>query len=124
VTTESILAALIAVGISGLLVVWLALPLVRGDRPAAPPDARLLALLAEREAVLSGIRDLDADRSLGRIGSEEYELRRSALTERGVAILGTLDLLDKAAGVAMGKVAGQIEQDVAALRPATEEASD
>lgn len=113
-TPESVVAVAAALGLGGAVAAWLALPLLRGDRPAAPADARLLALLAEREAVLSSIRDLDADRSLGRIGLDEYTTRRAELTNRGVAILGMLDQVDQAAGRALGAVAGQIEADVAA----------
>lgn len=95
-------------------IAWLGLPLWRGDEPAGPPDPRAVGLLANREALLAAIRDLDADAALGRLNSDEHDLRRRELVERGAQVLMALDQLQAETGGETARRAAVIEAEVAA----------
>lgn len=63
------------------------------ERPAAPggSTSTLEPLQAERDAVLTALRDLDFDYSTGKITAEDHGAQRAALVQRGVQVLRALD---------------------------------
>lgn len=64
------------------------------DRARALPG-ELADLLAEREMVLAGLRDLEDDRETGKVGEQDYGELRARLSARAVEILKRLDELDE-----------------------------
>lgn len=62
-----------------------------GQREHAPNPAD--ALLAEREHVLTALRDLDFDHATGKIADDDYQPQRAALVSHGVEILQQLDAI-------------------------------
>lgn len=82
---------------------------LRDERPSTTEG-----LLAEREAILLALRDLDFDKTVGKLAPEDYAAQRAELVARGVAVLKQLDALglsEAAASVDEG-----IEQAVARRR--------
>lgn len=51
------------------------------------------SLLAEREAVLAALRDLDFDQTVGKVLPEDYAAQRAELVARGVTVLKQMDAL-------------------------------
>ena len=51
-------------------------------------------LLAERDRVLTALKELDFDHALGKIAEEDYPVQRSALLKTGASILRQLDQAD------------------------------
>ena len=82
-------------GLALIIVVaaFVARPLL--ERPqlseAAPGPAD--ELLAEREQVLTALRDLDFDHATGKIEADDYQAQRAVLVGRGVEVLRLLDSL-------------------------------
>ena len=64
------------------------------ERPAAPggSTSTLEMLQAERESVLTALRDLDSDYSTGKITAEDHGAQRAALVQRGAEVLQALDI--------------------------------
>ncbi len=62
------------------------------DRSRAVPG-ELADLLAEREMILAGLRDLEDDRDTGKVGEQDYGELRARLSARAVEILKRLDEL-------------------------------
>ena len=87
------------------------------DEPLRPVDL----LLADRERVLTQLRDLDFDQTMSKINAADYAAQRAQLVAEGVAILKQLDALGLTSGEAVGSgagpaPAGEIEAAVAQLR--------
>ena len=63
------------------VVLWIALPAVRGVRPPALPAGGREAdeLRRRRERVLSELRDLEMDRETGKMREADYRALREAL---------------------------------------------
>jgi hypothetical protein len=116
--TAAVLAVAAATGLVVLLAAWISLPLWRGGAPVLPPDPRAVALLAEREAVLATLRDLDADLAAGRITAEEHAPLRARAVQRGVVTLAALDRLEADYAGQAARLAAAIEADVVAARQA------
>jgi hypothetical protein len=72
---------------------WVLRPLWTGEVDASGVDPRVLALLAEREAALAELRDLDADHRDGRLSGEDHQELRAEVLARGASILAALDRL-------------------------------
>jgi hypothetical protein len=87
------------------------------EREPGPEDA----LLFERERVLTALRDLDFDHSMGKTVEEDYLTQRAQLLAQGADILEQLDRLGVAAPKVGAKtgVDDEIEQAVARLRGRT-----
>jgi NADH pyrophosphatase NudC (nudix superfamily) len=82
---------------------------------------RGMLLLRQREQLYVAIRELEFDRSLGKVQEEDYTGQRRALDAEAVSVLAQLDQLDQLAQLerpATGKTAIvlQIEREVAALK--------
>jgi hypothetical protein len=81
-------------------------------------------LAAERESLLTALRDLDFDHATGKIGDEDYAPQRAQLVAQGVAVLKQLDgVLSKskeafspAAGEGTVSAEDEIERAIAARR--------
>ena len=92
----------------GALVVWVLAPLHAGGALAASDDARLLALLTEREGALAGLRDLDADLASGRISAPTHAAVREELLSGGSRILAAIDeSLERVVGLGVRLDVGQ-----------------
>lgn len=77
-------------------------PLMRADaleedRSRAVP-AEIADLLAEREMVLAGLRDLEDDRETGKLSEEDYREMRATLSARAIEILKRLEEVEAGAG--------------------------
>src|SRR5436190_17448058 len=85
-----------------LLIVVLAFvgyPLVRpavpaAAEPAAPAQEQREQLLGERENVLSTLKDLELEHSIGNLSDGDYDALRTAQRHKAVAIFRELDGLD------------------------------
>jgi hypothetical protein len=95
--------------------VWVGAPLWRGTGPEPPPDGRIVLLLAQREATLAAIRDLDADLAVGRIEDAEHDRRRREQVARGAALLQSLDAVGARSAGEAAVLAAQVDDDVRAL---------
>jgi zinc-ribbon domain len=104
-----------------VIVFVIARPLIErlnvADEPLRPVDL----LLADRERVLTQLRDLDFDQTMSKINAADYAAQRAQLVAEGVAILKKLDALGLTSGEAVGSgagpaPAGEIEAAVAQLR--------
>ena len=87
---------LIAVGLAVLVGVFIAGPLRGDSRFRSPPTAAedgAADLRAERESLLTALRELDFDHATGKVADDDYTPQRAALVARGVAILQQLDAL-------------------------------
>jgi hypothetical protein len=79
-----------------LVIVYVGSPLRRPRRTPDPPNDELMALLIERENVVSSLRDLDEQHARGTLSDEAHaDLRREVLAQ-GTEVLRRLDLLDGA----------------------------
>lgn len=85
--------------LAGLLLLWVLAPLREGGALPAADDARLLALLTEREGSLAGLRDLDADLAAGRISPSVHLTLREEVLAGGSRVVAALDeSLERVAG--------------------------
>jgi zinc-ribbon domain len=88
------------------------------DEPLRPAER----LLADRERVLTQMRDLDFDRAMSKINEVDFTAQRAQLVAEGVAILKQLDALGLTPGQASGAPearlapSGEIEAAVAQVR--------
>jgi len=73
-------------------------------------------LVAERESLLTALRDLDFDHATGKISDEDYAPQRAQLVAQGVAVLKQLDALRPALREDTASAADEIERAVAARR--------
>jgi hypothetical protein len=94
--------------LAGALLVWVLLPLREGGALPAAEDARLLALLMEREGSLASLRDLDADLAAGRISAPLQAPLRESVLAQGSRILAAID-------ESLARVAGDQREAVARL---------
>ena len=94
----------IAVALMGLALVvavaaYIAAPFTARPREiAAPEESSQERLLAERNTVLTAIRDLDFDFQTGKLLEVDYRTVREKYAVRGVAILKELDVLPEPDG--------------------------
>jgi len=75
----------------GALLIWVLQPLRDGGSLPAADDARLLALLMEREGMLASLRDLDADLAAGRISAALQQPLRENVLAQGSRVLAAID---------------------------------
>jgi hypothetical protein len=114
VSVEAFVLVAIAGGLVAVVATWVALPLIRGVPDAPSADPRAVALLAEREAVLATLRDLDADHAAARLDEVSYQAMRADAVERGVRVLGALDALETARAGETADLVAEIEREIAA----------
>ncbi|GAB4521299.1 MAG: hypothetical protein OHK0046_32500 [Anaerolineae bacterium] len=92
-STTGLVVSLIIVG---MVVLWVALPLLRR---AAPNTESLVERHRERlqvyyARVLRNLHDLDEDYATGKLHEDEYRVEREEWVQRGVQALKALDELD------------------------------
>ena len=106
---------LILLGLIVVVAAFLAKPLFENRAtPVAAGDRRLSALQADREAILTMIREIEMDHAMGKIGADDYQAQRASLVARGSAVLREIDALGGAG--APGGMDAAIEAAVAARR--------
>ena len=89
-----IIVALMGLALVVAVAVYIAAPFTARPREiAAPEESSRDRLLAERNTVLTAIRDLDFDFQTGKLLEEDYRTVREKYAVRGVAILKELDTL-------------------------------
>jgi len=69
--------------------------------PAAPAEQQREQLLGERENVLSTLKDLELEHSIGNLSDGDYDALRTAQRHKAVAIFRELDRLDDSGPVAV-----------------------
>jgi len=85
---------LIMTGLGLLVVAFLARPLVdKRVSGAKADDHQLSALQAERDKVLTMLREIDMDQAMGKIGADDFQVQRAMLMTHGSAVLRELDAL-------------------------------
>src|SRR5919199_6721142 len=62
--------------------------------PAVPAEEQREQLLGERENVLSALKDLELEHSIGNLSDSDYDALRTAQRHKAVAIFRELDRLD------------------------------
>ena len=93
------MSTLVLIACTGLLLVvllFVAQPLLRSKQAGvrtASANRRWLQLSAERDAAYGAIQELDFDRDVGKVSSEDYGVQHAALEESALAILRELDQL-------------------------------
>jgi hypothetical protein len=108
------------------LIVWIAAPLLRHrSRFAERADAALIERLQlHYERVLTALRDLEEDRSLGKLSDARYSAERERWMAQGMEVLaeldriGALDTTQQTVAELDAAIDRQIEQAVAAYRKA------
>jgi hypothetical protein len=109
---------LIMIGLMLAVAAFLARPLVENRAEVVNAgDPRHSALQAERDSILTMIREIEMDHAMGKIGADEFQEQRAVLVARGAAVLRELDALGGAS--AAGSVDAAIEAAVAARRGRT-----
>jgi hypothetical protein len=96
VTFEYMTTGSILIGIALLILVGLFLvrPLLQATQREQKRLSHRQALLAEKDAILDQIRDLDFDRDTGKMPDEIHRRQREQLMESAAAILQQLEPLD------------------------------
>ncbi len=119
------LIALATLILAGLVVAYIALPLVRGtaEESTATPEVKAFPanvpvedLLFEHEATLKMLRDLDFDFEMGKLSEADYRELRARYAAQGVAVLQRLD--EVALEGVDAEIEDEIEQEVRRLREA------
>jgi hypothetical protein len=103
----------VAVGAIACVVAWIARPLLQGGVREPTSSSAAVALLAQREAAIAVLRDLESDRADGRIAADDYERLRAEVVGEGTAALAALDRLAIARDRDGARRLAQIEAEVA-----------
>lgn len=82
---------LISAALVLLVALFIARPLLERTGLGERRPTRAESLAAEREAVVTALRELDFDHATGKIAEEDYAVQRAALVAQGVALLKQLD---------------------------------
>ncbi|MDE2856081.1 MAG: hypothetical protein OXN88_18060 [Chloroflexota bacterium] len=110
---------LIALVLSLIALAIVARPLLRPPRRERAMESNRREqrgqVLSYYERVLTNMRDLDEDRSTGKIDEEDYRTEREVWAQRGIRLLRALDQLEGAEDDADG-IERAIEEAVAAYR--------
>ena len=106
-------AVLVVLGLTVLVAVFLARPLVRQEGTQISEDERRLsALRAEQDRLLALIQELDQDRAMGKLLPEDYSAERYPLLVRGADVLRQIDALQP--GRVGGQPEGALEEEIEA----------
>lgn len=116
----------LSLALIAVLLLWVAAPLLRHKpRFAEQVDAVLIERLQQHyERVLTALRDLEEDYSLGKLDQARYAAERERWIAQGVEVLAELDHIgalskpDQTVSELDAAVDRQIEQAVAAYRKA------
>jgi len=106
--------AIIVVIASLAVVAW---PLFKSSRRELAPetlvDSEVNELLAERDATLFAISELESDKEMGNLSQDDYLQLRKRYEEKAVAIIRTADGLKEERGLGV-KNAPDVDQDIEA----------
>jgi len=83
-------ALILLIGIIILVSVFIARPFVHLARPE-PKSVTESAIKAKHERILSSLRELEFDHSLGKIPEEDYSEQRTELIQEGVMAMKQMD---------------------------------
>lgn len=108
----------LAVALIGLVIFVVAQPFFERVRASQRDNAVAEQLGAQRDLILTAVRDLDFDHVTGKIADEDYTAQRALLMARGAEVLKQLD----STGVV--DEAQSIEQAIAARRRAARRTSE
>ncbi len=114
-------AVLFILGLLGLVAAYVGRPLLeqRGLK-VTEEDREFSSLLARRDRVLDALEELDMDRHMKKIDSDDYQRRRAELVSEGAEVLRQLDQLNANLEISTegesADVEGRIEQQVIRLR--------
>jgi hypothetical protein len=112
-------SVLIIIGLTLLVVAFLARPLVeRRSSLVTSEEHQLSALQAERDKILTMIREIEMDHAMGKIRPEDFQMQRAALVARGSSVLREIDAHTGAPGAepSEGDLDTAIEAAIAARR--------
>jgi hypothetical protein len=73
------------------VILFIIQPFTKNWRVRTQSSQAVSALLTERERALSDLLDLDFDKEIGKIPTNEYSIRRAILIQKGSDILRKLD---------------------------------
>jgi len=110
---------LLAAAVLGSLAVvaWALWPLRGEPLPVESVDRRFVALLAEREAALFELRDLDGDHADGRLGEADWHALRTLAVDRAARALAALDALEADRAARLEAAAAWLDRSDAAGNP-------
>lgn len=108
----SVILSLVLLGLVALVI---ARPVIRQRRSSSKSSSVAEALRAEREAILTALRDLDFDHATGKVCADDYQPQRAELLARGVAVLKQMDA-QPAATNHNGHSGDSLERRIAARR--------
>ena len=112
-------SVLIMIGLTLLVVAFLARPVFeRRASMVTRQEHQLSALQAERDKILTMIREIEMDHAMGKIRPEDFQMQRAALVARGSSVLREMDAqaVAPAAEPAEGELDAAIEAAIAARR--------
>jgi hypothetical protein len=90
---DLILSLILVMLVVVLIVLFVTQPFTVRRRRQVEASQALSSLLAERDRVLTALKELDFDNSLGKIPSDSYPQQRLALVQQGARILRSIDQL-------------------------------
>ncbi len=94
-TTMDLGSILVGVALSGLVALLVAWPVLRPRHVLEVEAQALDHLVAEREAILTALRDLDFDHATGKVSDGDYAPQRANLVSRGASVLRQIDQVNQ-----------------------------
>lgn len=79
--------------ILAIIIIFITRPFIKDIRDANVNNKEFSVLLAEKENLLTLLRELDFDYSLGKIPEDDYPLQRVELVKRSALVMEELDAL-------------------------------
>lgn len=89
-----LLEALYIAILTWVVVQYIGKPLLQRTGREQTPEEAHQKLLDEKESILTSIKELDFDREMGKIDSDEYARLRSDLESQAIAVMKALDAGD------------------------------
>jgi len=97
-------SVLLALALLLIVAAFVARPIIdrtaRNGEDASPASTD--ALVAQREAILIELRDLDFEHSTGKVSEDDFENQRARLVAKGTEILRALDQVAAQSGQSLG----------------------
>ncbi|MEW6092730.1 MAG: zinc ribbon domain-containing protein [Chloroflexota bacterium] len=84
---------LLLLGVLLLVATFVARPFAQAVRRNQAHEHAHSTLLAERERLLTALRELDFDHSLGKVPEDDFPTQRAELVQRGAEVMEKLDSL-------------------------------
>lgn len=78
------------------VVIFIAWPLIQeGKANLSQEESHLVSAIAEKEAVLMGLKDLEMDFRMGKLSEEDYQNSREELETRALQAIEYVESLEK-----------------------------